>query len=86
VTLGNQLLILNAALSEVKAAVMILQVRAAMQMNSGNPLDGLKGLLALQRQVVESDPGAQENKEARELLDLVAKWKKEQGGGSSGQS
>jgi hypothetical protein len=57
-----------------------------MQINPDNPLDGLKALRALQKQVVENDPHAQENKEARELLDLVEKWKKEQGGGPFGKS
>jgi hypothetical protein len=79
-TILKSLLTLDAGISELKSAVKVLQVHAATQLTPGNPLDGLKVLRALQKKAVESDPHAQENKEARELIDALQKWKKQGGG------
>jgi hypothetical protein len=79
-TIGKQLLLLDAAISQLKSAVNILEIHAAIQIAPGNPLDGLKALRALQKKAIESDPHAQENRQAAELIDLIQQWQKEHGG------
>jgi len=64
-TICETLLTLDAGISELKSAVNVLRLHAAMQLTPANPLDGLKALLALQKKAVESDPHAQENKEGK---------------------
>jgi hypothetical protein len=84
-TIAENVLILDAAVSELKTAVAVLQILAARQLRPGRLQDGLKALEALQKQAIESDPHARENKEARELVDRLRQWKK-QGGGPLGKS
>lgn len=78
--LSEAILTLDAGISELTSAVNVLQVHAATQLTPGNPLDGLKALRALQKKAVESDPRAQENKQARELIERLRQWKKTGGG------
>jgi len=83
--MGQQILTLNAALSELKAAVRVLQVFAANQLRPNDPQDALKAIRTLTKKSLESDPHAQENKDALEMIEAVQKWKKS-GGGPVGQS
>jgi hypothetical protein len=85
IIIGKQLLTVDAALSELRSALRVLEAVVAKQLSPGNPLAGIQALWALQQTVTEQDPHARESKKARELIEMLEKWQ-QGGGGPVGQS
>jgi len=83
--IGTEILTIEATLSELKVAVNILLNHAATQMRPNDPMDALKTLRTLQKKALESDPHAQEIKNAQELIKALQELRK-RGGGPVGKS
>jgi hypothetical protein len=79
-TASEQLLILDRNLANLRAAVIVLQAIAALQMSPDDPIEAAKQLQNLERMLLESDPKSRERKEVAEIIDAVKRLKKRGGG------
>ncbi len=62
-TVSEQVLILDRNLANLRAAVIVLQAIAALQMSPDDPTEAAKQLRNLENMLFESDPNSQERKE-----------------------
>jgi len=77
---SGQILILERNLANLRAAVIVLQAIAALQMSPDDPIEAAKQLQNLERMLLESDPKSQERKEVAEIIAAVKLLKKRRGG------
>ena len=78
-TISEQILILDRNLANLRAAVIVLQAIAALQMAPDDPLEAAKQLQNLEKMLLESDPKSQERKEVAEIIAAVKLLKKRGG-------
>jgi hypothetical protein len=78
-TITEQILILDRNLANLRAAVIVLQAIAALQMAPDDPLEAAKQLQNLEKMLLESDPKSQERKEVAEIIAAVKLLKKRGG-------
>ena len=78
-TASEQILILDRNLANLRAAVIVLQAIAALQMAPDDPLEAAKQLQNLEKMLLESDPKSQERKEVAEIIAAVKLLKKRGG-------
>jgi hypothetical protein len=79
-TVSEQILILETNLANLRAAVIVLQAIAALQMAPDDPMEAAKQLQNLEKMLLESDPKSQERKEVAEIIAAVKLLKKRRGG------
>jgi hypothetical protein len=79
-TASEQLLILDRNLANLRAAVIVLQAIAALQMSPDDPIEAAKQLRNLENMLFESDPKSQERKEVAGIIEAVKLLKKRGGG------
>jgi hypothetical protein len=79
-TVSQQILILDRNLANLRAAVIVLQAIAAIQMAPDDPMEAAKQLRNLENMLLESDPKSQERKEVAEIIEAVKLLKKRGGG------
>jgi hypothetical protein len=79
-TVSEQILILDRNLANLRAAVIVLQAIAALQMAPDDPMEAAKQLQNLEKMLLESDPKSQERKEVAEIIAAVKLLKKRRGG------
>jgi hypothetical protein len=79
-TVSQQILILDRNLANLRAAVIVLQAIAALQMAPDDPMEAAKQLQNLEKMLLESDPKSQERKEVAEIIAAVKLLKKRRGG------
>jgi hypothetical protein len=79
-TVSEQILILDRNLANLRAAVIVLQAIAALQMAPDDPMKAAKQLQNLEKMLLESDPKSQERKEVAEIIAAVKLLKKRRGG------
>jgi len=79
-TISQQILILDRNLANLRAAVIVLQAIAALQMAPDDPMEAAKQLQNLEKMLLESDPKSQERKEVAEIIAAVKLLKKRRGG------
>jgi hypothetical protein len=79
-TVTEQILILDRNLANLRAAVIVLQAMAALQMAPDDPMEAAKQLQNLEKMLLESDPKSQERKEVAEIIAAVKLLKKRRGG------
>jgi hypothetical protein len=75
-TVSEQILILDRNLANLRAAVIVLQAIAALQMAPDDPIEAAKQLRNLEKMLLESDPKSQERKEVSEIIEAVKLLKK----------
>jgi hypothetical protein len=78
-TISEQILILDRNLANLRAAVIVLQAIAALQMAPDDPLEAAMQLQNLENMLLESDPKSQERKEVAEIIAAVKLLKKRGG-------
>ena len=79
-TISQQILILDRNLANLRAAVIVLQAIAALQMAPDDPMEAAKQLQNLEKMLLESDPKSQERKEVAKIIAAVKLLKKRRGG------
>ena len=79
-TVSEQILILDRNLANLRAAVIVLQAIAALQMAPDDPMEAAKQLQNLEKMLLESDPKSQERKEVAEIIAAVKLLKNRRGG------
>jgi hypothetical protein len=79
-TVSGQILILERNLANLRAAVIVLQAIAALQMSPDDPIEAAKQLRNLENMLFESDPKSQERKEVAEIIAAVKVLKKRRRG------
>jgi hypothetical protein len=77
---SEQVLILDRNLANLRAAVIVLQAIAALQMSPDDPTEAAKQLRNLENKLFESDPKSQERKEVAGIIEAVKLLKKRGGG------
>jgi hypothetical protein len=75
-TVSEQILVLDRNLANLRAAVIVLQAIAALQMAPDDPIEAAKQLQHLERMLFESDPKSQERREVAEIIAAVQLLKK----------
>ena len=75
-TVSDQILILDRNLANLRAAVIVLQAIAALQMAPDDPLEAAKQLQNLENMLFGSDPKSQERKEVAGIIAAVKLLKK----------
>ena len=68
-TVSEQILILDRNLANLRAAVIVLQAIAALQMSPDDPIEAAKQLRNLENMLFESDPNSQERKEVAGIIE-----------------
>jgi len=71
---------LDRNLANPRAAVIVLQAIAALQMAPDDPMEAAKQLQNLEKMLLESDPKSQERKEVTEIIAAMKLLKKRRGG------
>ena len=79
-TVSEQILILDRNLANLRAAVIVLQAIAALQMAPDDPMEAAKQLQNLEKMLLESDPKSRERKEVAEIIAAVKLLKNRRGG------
>jgi hypothetical protein len=79
-TVSKQILMLDRNLANLRAAVIVLQAIAALQMAPDDPIEAAKQLRNLENMLFESDPKGQERKEVAQIIAAVKLLKKRGGG------
>jgi hypothetical protein len=79
-TVSGQILILERNLANLRAAVIVLQAIAALQMSPDDPIEAAKQLRNLEDMLFEADPKSQERKEVAQIIAAVKLLKKRGGG------